>query len=213
MMQGYFITFEGGEGAGKSTQIARLAKALSRDGHAVTQTREPGGSVGAEAVRNVILSGQAEQYGVEVEAILFATARNDHIEQLIRPALIKGHIVLCDRFIDSTRVYQGLSGNLDSHFLTNLERISLNGVRPDLTIILDIDPIIGLQRAERRRVGAADRFEKESVEIHERRRQGFLNIAQREPHRCVIIDANQTENAIFNDIYMRVAQKIGVHIS
>jgi dTMP kinase len=211
MTQGYFITFEGGEGAGKSTQIARLGQFLVEKGYSVTQTREPGGTKLAEVIRCFILSGQAKPYGEEVETLLFATARHDHIEQLIRPALNNSHIVLCDRFVDSTRVYQGLSGTLNESFMQNLERASLNGVQPDLTIILDIDPNIGLARASKRRVGAVDRFEEESLAIHQKRRMGFLNIAKNEPNRCVVVDANRDENSIFSDIYAHVSKKLRSH--
>jgi dTMP kinase len=150
-LPGYFITFEGGEGAGKSTQILLLADALQATGNSIVVTREPGGSVGAEAVRHVILSGAAEEFGIEVEAILFAAARNDHVEQVIRPAVSAGKIVLCDRFMDSTRVYQGMSGGLDPAFVSNLERVAINGMTPDLTIILDIDVGQGLPTGLRRK--------------------------------------------------------------
>ena len=188
---GLFITFEGGEGAGKSTQILRLADRLRGQGHDVLVTREPGGSPGAEAVRHVLLSGAAEPLGPRMEALLFAAARSDHVEQVIRPAVERGSIVLCDRFLDSTRVYQGVTGDLDPAFVAALERIVVNGMTPDLTLILDLDPVEGLRRAgERRGVdAAADRFEKETIAIHERRREAFLDIAMREPDRCVLIDA------------------------
>jgi dTMP kinase len=205
---GYFITFEGGEGAGKSTQILRLAEALKKQGRKVVVTREPGGSAGAEAVRHVILSGAAEQFGIEAEAILFAAARNDHVEQVIRPAVKAGKIVLCDRFMDSTRVYQGMSGGLDAGFVENLERVAVNGMVPDLTIILDIDPVTGLQRAAIRRAGPADRFEKETVETHQRRREGFLAIAKAEPGRCAVIDAQREPDAIADDILKLVLLRL-----
>ncbi len=208
-MPGYFITFEGGEGAGKSTQILRLADELKKRGREVVVTREPGGSPGAEAVRHVILSGAAEQFGTEAEAILFAAARNDHVEQVIRPAVKAGKIVLCDRFMDSTRVYQGMSGGLDAAFVENLERVAVNGMVPDLTIILDIDPIIGLQRAAIRRAGPADRFEKETVETHQRRREGFLSIAKAEPQRCAVVDAQREPDAIADEIARLVLNRLG----
>ncbi len=165
---GLFVTFEGGEGAGKSTQIRRLADRLRRAGHDVLLTREPGGSPGAEAVRHVLLSGAAEAYGTRMEAILFAAARNDHVEEVIRPALKTGAIVLCDRFIDSSRVYQGATGNLDPDLIEALQRIAIDGVLPDCTIILDLPAEKGLERARRRGGDAApDRFEREEVETHE----------------------------------------------
>ncbi len=135
---GLFVTFEGGEGAGKSTQLRRLAETLRARGHDVVTTREPGGSPGAEAVRHVVLSGAAQEFGVRVEAMLFAAARSDHVEQLIRPALSRGAVVLCDRFMDSSRVYQGITGNLDPAFVESLERVAINGVVPDCTIIFDL---------------------------------------------------------------------------
>jgi dTMP kinase len=199
---GLFITFEGGEGAGKSTQIRRLAEALRGKGHDVLVTREPGGSPGAEAVRHVLLSGAAEPMGPRMEALLFAAARSDHVEQVIRPAVERGAIVLCDRFLDSSRVYQGATGELDPVFVTALERIVVNGLMPDLTLILDLDPVEGLRRAgERRGVdAAADRFEKETVAIHARRREAFLDIAMREPDRCVLINASGGEDEVADRI-------------
>lgn len=208
VLRGYFITFEGGEGAGKSTQISRLAETLRKHGKTVIVSREPGGSPGAEAVRHVILSGAAEQFGTEVEAILFAAARNDHVEQIIRPAVEAGKIVLCDRFMDSTRVYQGMSGGLDATFVANLERVAINGMVPDLTIILDIDPAIGLRRAAIRRAGPADRFEKETVETHQRRREGFLAIAKAEAKRCVVIDALKDADSIADKIETIVSMRL-----
>lgn len=189
-MRGYFITFEGGEGAGKSTQITRLAEVLKARGHDVFVTREPGGSPGAEAVRHVLLSGAAEKLGPEMEAILFASARNDHVEQVIRPAVDSGKIVLCDRFMDSSRVYQGVTGGLDPEFMRQLEEVAIDGMVPDLTIILDIDPELGLERAAKRRAGPADRYEKETIALHRRRRDGFLDIAKAEPQRCKVVDAS-----------------------
>ncbi len=191
MSRGFFITFEGGEGAGKSTQIEGLATSLREAGHDVIVTREPGGSAGAEAVRHVLLSGAAEPFGAAMEAVLFAAARSDHVEQVIRPAIARGAVVLCDRFLDSSRVYQGVTGNLDADFMANLERVTVNGMKPDLTLILDIDPEEGLRRATARRGDdTPDRFEKEKLSIHRRRRKAFLEIAKAEPQRCVVIDAD-----------------------
>jgi dTMP kinase len=201
LARGYFITFEGGEGAGKSTQIARLAQKLRDKRYPVAVTREPGGSPGAEAIRHVILSGAAEPFGPEMEALLFAAARSDHIEQLIRPALRRGKIVLCDRFVDSWRVYQGAAGNIDAALLEEIERVSLNGVTPDMTLIFDLDPEEGLRRASARRgEGEADRFEKETLAVHRRRRQAFLDIARKEPKRCVVIDASADAEAVENAV-------------
>lgn len=194
MARGFFITFEGGEGAGKSTQIGRLAQKLREKGYPVLVTREPGGSPGAEAIRHVILSGAAEPFGPNMEALLFAAARSDHIEHLIRPALRRGKIVLCDRFVDSSRVYQA---NVEGGLLDEIERVSLNGVMPDLTLIFDIDPEEGMKRAAARRgEEKPDRFEKEELAIHKRRRRAFLDIARREPKRCMVIDASETADEI-----------------
>ncbi|WP_099867768.1 dTMP kinase [Pararhizobium haloflavum] len=196
--RGVFITFEGGEGAGKSTQIRLLARSLQERGHDVAVTREPGGSPGAEAVRHVLLSGAAEEFGVRMEAILFAAARCDHVEVFIRPALSRGTIVLCDRFMDSSRVYQGVTGNLDPRFMETLERVAVNGMVPDLTIILDLPAIEGLKRARQRGEASAapDRFEKEAIATHEKRREAFLDLAEREPDRCKVVDALQPVDAI-----------------
>jgi dTMP kinase len=198
---GLFVTFEGGEGAGKSTQIRLLANALRERGLTVLMTREPGGSKGAEAVRHVLLSGAAEPYGIRMEAILFAAARSDHVEQVIRPALSAGTVVLCDRFLDSSRVYQGITGNLEPPFIEALERAAINGVMPDCTIIFDLPAAIGLERARKRSTGPGesempDRFEKEELETHEKRREAFLDIAEREPLRCRVIDATEAQEVI-----------------
>ena len=198
---GLFVTFEGGEGAGKSTQIRLLAEALRARGFTVLTTREPGGSKGAEAVRHVLLSGAAEPYGIRMEAVLFAAARSDHVEEVIRPALAAGAVVLCDRFMDSSRVYQGITGNLEPAFVETLERVAINGVVPDCTVIFDLPAAIGLERARRRAEGpgggeAPDRFEKEELETHEKRREAFLDIAEREPLRCRVVDATQPPDAV-----------------
>jgi len=202
--QGLFVTFEGGEGTGKSTQIRLLADRLRRRGVDVLVTREPGGSPGAEAVRHVILSGAAEEYGTRMEAILFAAARNDHVEEIIRPALGSGAVVLCDRFMDSSRVYQGITGNLEPGFVQNLERVAVNGVIPDCTIILDVPAVEGLRRARLRSgEGAAepDRFEKEELDTHEKRREAFLDIAEADPLRCRVVDATGTADDIAEKVF------------
>ncbi|KQS72999.1 thymidylate kinase [Rhizobium sp. Leaf371] len=206
-----FVTFEGGEGVGKSTQIRLLAGALEAHGHAVRITREPGGSAGAEAVRHVILSGAAESYGVRMEALLFAAARSDHVETVIRPALETGSVVLCDRFMDSSRVYQGITGNLPERLIDGLERVAINGLRPDITIILDMPAAEGLARARSRASQSADvasavpdRFEKEELETHEKRREAFLDIAARDPGRCRIVDASRAVDLIAADVLSAV---------
>ncbi|MBX3530784.1 MAG: dTMP kinase [Rhizobiaceae bacterium] len=210
MKRGLFITFEGGEGVGKSTQVRRLAEALRADGHDVLTTREPGGSAGAEAVRHVLLSGAAEPLGPRMEAVLFAAARSDHVEQVIRPAVDAGRIVLCDRFMDSSRVYQGVTGGLDSVFMAALERVTVNGMRPHLTIMLDIEPSEGLRRASARRGAGedADRYEKEELALHRRRREAFLAIAAAEPDRCVVIEAGRNEDEVARDVLGIVRQVV-----
>ncbi len=198
-MKGLFITFEGGEGVGKSTQIQYLDAALRAHGYETVMTREPGGSPGAEAVRHVLLSGAAEEFGVRMEAILFAAARSDHVEEVIRPAIEAGTIVLCDRFMDSSRVYQGVTGNLEPQFLRALERVAVNGVVPDLTIILDLPAEAGLARARSRGGNdgdTPDRYEKEALSVHEKRREAFLELAKAEPERCKVVDGNQPADAI-----------------
>lgn len=193
MQRGMFITFEGGEGTGKSTQIKRLADRLEKAGHQVLVTREPGGSTGAEAIRHVLLSGKAEQYGTDMEALLFAAARSDNVEQIIKPALEAGKIVLCDRFMDSSRVYQGVTGNVAEDFLMSLERAVTEDARPGLTLIFDLDPEIGLQRAaDVWAEDGPDRYEKEDLAQQNARRQGFLDIAKAEPDRCKVIDSSQS---------------------
>jgi dTMP kinase len=210
--RGFFITFEGGEGAGKSTQIERLAQKLRAKRYDLLVTREPGGSAGAEAIRHVLLSGAAQPFGPKMEALLFAAARSDHVEQVIRPALEDGKIVLCDRFLDSSRVYQGATVTPD--FLALVERIAVNGVMPDMTLIFDIDPQEGLRRASLRRgAGPADRFEQETVEIHRRRREAFLEIARREPERCIVIDAAAEPETVENVVTAAVFAALAVRFA
>lgn len=213
MARGFFITFEGGEGAGKSSQVQRLAATLRGKGYAVLATREPGGSPGAEAVRHVLLSGAAEPFGADMEALLFGAARSDHVEQVIRPAVEAGTIVLCDRFIDSSRVYQGVTGGIDPALMAEIERIAINGMLPNLTIILDLDPAEGLRRAAGRRGQgeAADRFEKETLSVHQRRRAAFLAIAKREPERCVVVDAGRAPSKVEDSIASAVFAALENH--
>ena len=192
-MAGRFITLEGGEGAGKSTQIDRLRRHLQKRGLRVLCTREPGGSERAELIRTSILGGEAQAYGPFAEALMFSAARHDHLERTIRPALASGTWVLCDRFADSTRAYQGAMGKIDQGTIAALERLVVSSTRPDLTLILDVPAALGLARASGRRHArgeAADRYERENAAFHGRLRQAFLDIAKREPERCVIVDAS-----------------------
>ena len=189
-MRGKFITFEGGEGGGKSTQAARLANRLKTLGLGVVVSREPGGSAGAEAIRHVLLSGAAKPLGPHAEAILFAAARADHLRQTIQPALERGQWVISDRFADSTRIYQGVLGNVDPRLISRLEKVTVGDLIPDLTIILDVAPDVGLRRASERRGNAeVDRFEAEAFDFHKKLREAYLELAEREPKRCVVINA------------------------
>jgi dTMP kinase len=208
-MRGRFITFEGGEGTGKSTHAGLLSDRLQALGVAVVRTREPGGSPGAEVIRHVLLSGVAEPLGVEAEALLFAAARADHVGSTIEPALARGAWVICDRFIDSTRVYQGALGNLDANFLRALERVSVGRLRPDVTFILDVPADVGLARARKRRgAGAADRFESESLTFHEKLREAYRQLVVAEPGRCVVIDATEPKPAVAERIWKTVHERL-----
>ena len=208
-MQGKFITFEGGEGTGKSTQAAMLALRLESNGLGVQLTREPGGSPGAEIIRHVLLSGAAKPLGPEVEAMLFAAARDDHVRCTIIPALRSGKWVVCDRFADSTRVYQGILGQVDHKLINVLERVSVGELSPDLTVILDLPVQLGLERAKLRRGNEqADRFEGEGAEFHEKLRDAYLAIAAREPDRCVVIDASASKEAVADAIWQAVQSRL-----
>ena len=188
VQRGFFITLEGGEGAGKSTQLRRLADHLASSGREVVTTREPGGSEGAEAIRALLVSGAADRWSAMSETLLLYAARSDHLERTIRPALARGAVVISDRFADSTRAYQGAAGGIDPDFILEIERQVLADTRPDLTLIFDLPAEIGLERAAGR--GAAEaRFESKGLEFHRRLREGFLAIAHAEPRRCRIIDA------------------------
>jgi dTMP kinase len=208
-MRGRFITFEGGEGSGKSTQVAALVKRLTTLGLGVMATREPGGSPGAEAVRHVLLSGAAKPLGAHAEAILFAAARDDHVSQAIRPALERGKWVVSDRFADSTRVYQGVLSNVDARIIARLERLTVGDTRPDLTFVLDVPAEIGLERAARRRGnGAGDRFEAEALDFHKKLREAYLELAAREPERCAVIDASAAPDAVADAVWAVVNARL-----
>jgi|SRR5487761_1485339 dTMP kinase len=201
-LRGRFITFEGGEGTGKSTQATLLAERLKSLGIEVLLTREPGGSPGAEIIRHVLLSGAAKPLGPEAEAMLFAAAREDHVTCAILPALAAGKWVVCDRFADSTRVYQGALNKLDKRFIRALERISIGDLRPDLTVVLDVPVESALRRAARRRGGSdADRFESEQIEFHEELREAYLALAAAEPERCVVIVASAGKDEVAQQVW------------
>ncbi len=207
---GRFITLEGGEGAGKSVQARRLAARLGDAGLSVVLTREPGGSPGAEALRDVILSGGAARYGAIGEAILFSAARIDHIDATIAPALKRGEWVVSDRFLDSTRAYQGAAGRLDPALVASLERVAVGACRPDLTLVLDLPAAEGLARASARRGGAAaDRVEGEGLVFHQTLRRAFLEIVKAEPQRCVLIDARPGEGEVAAAIWAAVRARLG----
>jgi len=208
--RGSFITLEGGEGAGKSTQIGHLLGNLREAGIEAIGTREPGGAPGAEILRKVLLSGNMARLGPAAEAILFSAARIDHIDKTIKPALAAGAFVVSDRFADSTRAYQGARGQLDPRFLRALERITLDDVRPDLTLILDLPVAEGLARAAARRGAgeAPDRFEREDLPFHESLRAAFLSIAAAEPRRCIVIDAAGAEEEVAQAIFEAVSNRL-----
>jgi dTMP kinase len=201
-----FITFEGGEGVGKSTQVKRLLTRLNRNSVSAVRTREPGGTPKAEAIRAFILQGRSESWGAGAEAVLFAAARLDHVNQLIAPSLDAGKWVISDRFHDSTRAYQGLTGGVDDKLIRGLESLALNGRAPDLTIVLDMDPEVAFRRVRERELEGAlqatgDRFEREDLEWHRRLREAFLEIARRNAQRCVVIPAGQSEDALEQEIW------------
>ena len=209
MARGFFITFEGGEGAGKSTQAATLAARLRTHGRQVVQTREPGGSPGAEAIRDLLVTGGADRWSPMSETLLMYAARRDHIERVIAPALTHGAVVVCDRFADSTRAYQGAGGGVAADFITALESAVLEDIRPDLTLIFDLPVAVGLARAAARGDGEA-RFEAKGVAFHQRLRDGFLEIAQQEPLRCVLIDAAAPIEAVAATVWKTVALRLSL---
>ena len=206
--RGRFITFEGGEGSGKSTQIKKLAERLEAAKVRTIITREPGGSPGAEVIRHLILSGMGKLLGAEAETLLFAAARDDHVRTVIQPALSQGTWVLCDRFSDSTRVYQGRVGNVAPGLLNAMERVTIGDLKPDLTIILDIPVEVGLKRAAARRGDAApDRFESEDIKFHQNLREAYREIAAAEPARCVLIDANADANTVASSVWAALRER------
>lgn len=208
-MPGKFITFEGGEGCGKSTQIALLYDVLVKQGIPVIKTREPGGSPGAEMIRNLLVSGDKDSWQPMAETLLFYAARLDHVERVIRPALAQEKTVLCDRFADSTMVYQGIGKGLTIERVRELHRLTLGDFTPDVTLLLDMDPAMGLARANARR-GNENRFESMDIAFHTLVREGFLSLAQAEPQRFAIIDASQSLEAVHAQILDALKTPSGV---
>jgi len=206
--RGRFITLEGGEGAGKSTQIRRLADWLRSRGKGVVATREPGGAPGAEAIRTLLVTGATGRWQPVTEAMLHYAARHEHVATTILPALERGDWVLCDRFADSTVAYQGYGLGVDVAVLRDLHRLAVGPLTPDLTLVLDIPPAQGLGRT-RLRPGDEDRYERMDAGFHERLRLGFLDIAAAEPDRCAVIDATADADTVWRSIRSKVAERLG----
>ena len=203
---GVFITFEGGEGVGKTTQIRLVERWLADGGARVVTTREPGGSPGAEAIRDLLVRGAVDRWSPVTEALLMNAARRDHIETVITPALERGDVVLCDRFADSTMAYQGLAGGLGEGPARALETLVVGDVAPDLTLVLDLPVEQGLERAAQR--GGDARFEQKGAAFHERVRAAFLKIAKDNPDRCVVIAADRSAADVFSEIQTVMTQRI-----
>lgn len=211
--RGRFITLEGGEGAGKSTQLRRLADSLRVSlrarGVELVTTREPGGSPGAEEIRGLLVTGETGRWSATTEALLHTAARRDHLERTVWPALETGSWVLCDRFFDSTMAYQGYGLGLGRDLVETLQTAALGGFRPDLTLILDIDVETGLRRAVARH-GGEDRYERMDIGFHQRLRDGFLDIARREPERCAVVDADANVDTVQARIRDAVSGRLGL---
>jgi dTMP kinase len=213
-MSGLFITLEGGEGAGKSTQAKRLKAALESQGREVVLTREPGGTIEAEKIRDLLVQRDGGEWTPMAECLLFFAARQMHVETLIKPALADGKIVICDRFTDSTIAYQGYGHGFDIPTIRQIETITLGGFKPHLTFLLDLPVEVGLSRSLKQKNVAAgkenteDRFEKLNREFHERLRQGFIEIAKADASRCTIIDATQSANDVFSILIDRISHAI-----
>lgn len=207
--QGRFITFEGGEGAGKSTQVRRLASRLEGRGFEVVTTREPGGSPGAESIRDLVLRGAADRWSPVTETLLMYAARRDHLERVIRPALARGAWVVCDRFYDSTRAYQGAAGGTEPALISALETHVVEDTRPDLTLVFDLPVDVGLARAEAR-AGAEMRFESKGRAFHERLRTAFAQIAESDPERCHVIQAEASVEAVDDQVWSAVLRRFAI---
>ncbi|MGQ0484837.1 MAG: dTMP kinase [Hyphomicrobiales bacterium] len=204
-MAGLFITFEGGEGAGKSTHIKRLAERLKAQSREVLLTREPGGTPGGEAIRALVVAGDVVRWSAEAEALLNYAARDAHLREAIRPALARSAIVLSDRFMDSTRAYQGHAGGCDMVLIDELERAVVGATRPKLTLIFDLDPELGLSRAKHRGGDKEDRFERRGLDFHRALREGFLDIARRDPARCRVVDSAKPVDEVTADVWAAVS--------
>lgn len=209
--KGFFVSFEGGEGVGKTTQIKALNDYLVQNGCGVTTTREPGGCKAAEDIRDFIFkSDHAGKLSAETETLLMFAARQEHIQQVIAPTLDDAKIVLCDRYIDSTRVYQGLANDVDLHFIKSLEDNIVGDVKPDLTFLLDIDAQVAFDRVQSR--GAESHYDKSDLAFYQKLREGFLRIAESEPDRYVLIDANRAPDDITQDIIDKLEEKLATHV-
>ena len=206
--KGYLITFEGGEGVGKSTQIGRLAEQMRQNGRRVVVTREPGGTPQAESLRALLVRGDTKNWSAEAEALLMYAARDSHLREVIRPALADGSTVLCDRFHDSTWVYQGYAGGCSETLIDCLQAEIVGSTIPDLTFILDLAPEDGLVRVSDRDTQGEDRFERKHGHFHDTVRKGFLKIAERHPERCVVVDADRDVDEIAKSIYAVVAKRL-----
>lgn len=202
MTTGCFITFEGIDGSGKSTQAKRLAQSLKEQGLDVVLTREPGGSEGAEQIRSLVLEGDPDRWSAETEILLFTAARRDHLERTILPAIAAGKVVICDRFADSTRMYQGLSRG-DLRALVDQLHSLMIGREPDMTVLIDMDPAEGLKRAKSRNT-AEERFEDFGEGLQRQMRQGFLDLSREYAERFVVIDGARTQEAVAEDVLAQV---------
>lgn len=207
--RGRFVTLEGGEGAGKSTQLRLLAEAVRAVGVEVVTTREPGGAPGAEQIRGLLVNGAAARWDAMTEALLHFAARRDHLVKTVWPALEAGCWVLCDRFADSTRAYQGYGHGLDLAVIERLYADAVGSFAPDLTLILDLPVEAGLRRAAARG-GGEDRYEKMDLAFHRRLRDGFLAIGRAEPQRCLVIDADRTVTEVQHSIRVAVSERLGL---
>lgn len=212
MARGRFITFEGGEGAGKSTQVRRLVEALTHSGIDTIATREPGGAPGAELIRNLLVDGPASRWEPLAEALLHFAARREHVVRTVWPALERGQWVISDRFADSTMAYQGYGQGADREAIAALYRATLGDFAPDLTLVLDLPVPLGLARAHTREAGGKSRYEGMDVAMHERLREGFLAIARREPGRCAVLDASLDADAVAAAVEATVRARLGASV-